>query len=171
MRINVTFRQIERSDELREYIEEKLKKLNKYADGPIDVNVILSSEKFRQVAEVIVSGDGMRAAAKEEQDDIRAAIDLVSDKIEKQLKKYREKLISRRGMQQDITSSTIDEDDESNMSVIKTEKMDSKPMSLEEAVEQFTMTDRSFMAFRNAETNDINVLYWRRDGELGLIEP
>ncbi len=173
MRINVTFRQMETSDNLREYVEQKMKKLEKYCDGPMDVNVVLSVEKFRQAAEVVISGDGIRAAAKEVQEDIRAAIDLVSDKIEKQLKKHREKLLDKRMANQSsrITGPVGPQADETAPTVIRTEKMDTKPMDIEEAVEQFTLSNRDFMAFLNAETNAINVLYWRKDGELGLIEP
>ena len=172
MRINVTFRQMETSDNIREYVEQKMKKLQKYCDGPMDVNVVLSTEKFRQAAEVIISGDGVRAAAKEVQEDIRAAIDLVSDKIEKQLKKHREKLLSKRNSgQPGAAEATRIESDENTPKVIRTEKMDTKPMSLEEAVEQFTLSNKNFMAFMNADTDAINVLYWRKDGELGLIEP
>ncbi len=172
MRINVTFRQIEKSDDLKEYVEQKLKKLEKYCDGPIDVSVILTAEKFRHAAEVVVSADGIRAAAKEVQEDIRAAIDLVSDKIEKQLKKHREKLLDKRTANHSRPIGSVGpQADETVPTVIRTEKMDTKPMDIEEAVEQFTMSNRDFMAFLNAETNAINVIYWRKDGELGLIEP
>ncbi len=172
MRINVTFRQMETSNTLKEYVEQKMKKLQKYSDGPIKVNVVLSVEKFRHAAEVVISGDGIRATAKEVQDDIRPAIDLVSDKIEKQLKKYREKLLSKRNATPEQSKETATPElDEIDVRVIRTEKMDSKPMSLEEAVEQFTLSSKNFLVFRNAETDDINVLYWHKDGELGLIEP
>jgi putative sigma-54 modulation protein len=93
MQINVTFRRLDPSDALREYAENRLQKLKKYADGPMDVNVVLSVEKFRQTAEVVLSGDGIRAAAKEEQNEMRAAIDLVSDKIYRQLRRN-----SKRGL-------------------------------------------------------------------------
>lgn len=171
MRISVTFRQMETSGDLREYVEQKMKKLQKYCYGPMDVTVVLSSEKFRQAAEVIISGDGVRAAAKEVQEDIRAAIDLVSDKIEKQLKKHREKLLSKRGQVQSTSLEMGRMEDENTPKVIRTEKMDTKPMKLEEALEQFTLSNRNFMAFINADTDTVNVLYWRKDGELGLIEP
>ncbi len=176
MQINVTFRRLDPSDALREYAENRLQKLKKYADGPMDVNVVLSVEKFRQTAEVVLSGDGIRAAAKEEQNEMRAAIDLVSDKIYKQLKRYKEKIRSKRGSSSisepalsDISPSP--ETGKEDLGIITTKKMDAKPMAVEEAAAQFQSLNQNFMMFANAETNAINVLYWRMDGTLGLVEP
>jgi len=175
MRIKVTFRHLDHSDELRQYAENRLQKLKKYSDGPVDVNVDLSSEKFRQSAEVIISGDGIRAAAKEEQEDMKAAIDLVSDKIERQLKKYRDKMVSRRKpsslAQAPIKGETAAHADHEDDEIITVEKMDAKPMVVDEAVDQLQILGRQFLPFHNAETNKINVVFWRSDGTLGLIEP
>lgn len=176
MQINVTFRRLDPSDALREYAENRLQKLKKYADGPMDVNVVLSVEKFRQTAEVVLSGDGVRAAAKEEQNEMRAAIDLVSDKIYRQLRRYKEKIRSKRGSSSmpepalsDISPSP--ETGKEDLGIITTKKMDAKPMAVEEAAAQFQSLNQNFMMFTNAETNAINVLYWRMDGTLGLVEP
>ncbi len=176
MQINVTFRRLDPSDALREYAENRLQKLKKYADGPMDVNVVLSVEKFRQTAEVVLSGDGVRAAAKEEQNEMRAAIDLVSDKIYKQLRRYKEKIRSKRGsgsMPEPALSdiSPSPETGKEDLGIITTKKMDAKPMAVEEAAAQFQSLNQNFMMFTNAETNAINVLYWRMDGTLGLVEP
>ncbi len=174
MRINVTFRHLDQSDELRQYAENRLNKLKKYSDGPMDVNVVLSSEKFRHCAEVVISGDGIRAAAKEEQDDMKAAIDLVSDKIERQLKKYRDKQIKRRSHHGPVEEPGAAQNDFAEYEedeIITVEKMNAKPMIVDEAVDQLQILGRQFLPFRNAETNEINVVYWRNDGTLGLIEP
>lgn len=176
MQINVTFRRLDPSDALREYAENRLQKLKKYADGPMDVNVVLSVEKFRQTAEVVLSGDGIRAAAKEEQNEMRAAIDLVSDKIYKQLRRYKEKIRSKRGsgsMPEPALSdiSPSPETGKEDLGIITTKKMDAKPMVVEEAAAQFQSLNQNFMMFTNAETNAINVLYRRMDGTLGLVEP
>jgi putative sigma-54 modulation protein len=176
MQINVTFRRLDPSDTLREYAENRLQKLKKYADGPMDVNVVLSVEKFRQTAEVVISGDGVRAAARKEQNEMRAAIDLVSDKIYKQLKRYKEKIRSKRGsgsMSEPTPSDILPslETGKEDSFVITTKKMDAKPMTVEEAAAQFRSFNQNFMMFANAETNAINVLYWRMDGTLGLVEP
>ena len=176
MQINVTFRRLDPSDALREYAENRLQKLKKYADGPMDVNVVLSVEKFRQTAEVVLSGDGIRAAAKEEQNEMRTAIDLVSDKIYKQLRRYKEKIRSKRGsgsMPEPALSdiSPSPETEKEDWGIITTKKMDAKPMAVEEAAAQFQSLNQNFMMFTNAETNAINVLYRRMDGTLGLVEP
>ncbi len=173
MRITLTYRNVESSDALKEYVEQRLKKLKKYIDGPMDVNVVLSAEKFRKTAEVVMSGDGIRAAAKEVQEDMRAAIDLVSDKIEKQLKRYREKLRSKRTTTQGSQPVSVSpmEAASDEEAVIHAEKMEAKPMSVEEAVAQLQVLDRDFIVFTNADTNQVNVIYWRKDGALGLIEP
>ncbi|MEA1866547.1 MAG: ribosome-associated translation inhibitor RaiA [Thermodesulfobacteriota bacterium] len=176
MQINVTFRRLDPSDALREYAENRLQKLKKYADGPMDVNVVLSVEKFRQTAEVVLSGDGVRAAAKEEQNEMRAAIDLVSDKIYKQLKRYKEKIRSKRGSGSIAEPALLDispspETEKEDLGIITTKKMDAKPMAVEEAAAQFQSLTQNFMMFTNAETNAINVLYRRMDGTLGLVEP
>jgi putative sigma-54 modulation protein len=176
MQINVTFRRLDPSDALREYAENRLQKLKKYADGPMDVNVVLSVEKFRQTAEVVISGDGVRAAAREEQNEMRAAIDLVSDKIYKQLKRYKEKIRSKRGSGSMSESAPLDvslfpETGKEGLRIITTKKIDAKPMTVEEAAAQFQSLNQNFMMFTNAETNAINVLYWRMDATLGLVEP
>lgn len=176
MRINVTFRHLDSSDTLREYAETRLKKLKKYADGPMDVNLVLSVEKFRNTAEVVISGDGVRAAAKEQQNEMHAAIDLVSDKIEKQLKRFREKIRSKRtpGPVLGVTAPEAplsQETEDKEFQVVRTERMDVKPMSVDEATAQLQVLDRDFLVFMNAESSTVNVLYWRNDGTLGLIEP
>lgn len=176
MQINVTFRRLDPSDALREYAENRLQKLKKYADGPMDVNVVLSVEKFRQTAEVVISGDGVRAAAREEQNEMRAAIDLVSDKIYKQLRRYKEKIRSKRGSGSMSEPVPLDlspspETGKEGLYIITTKKMDAKPMTVEEAAAQFRSLNQNFMMFTNAEANAINVLYWRMDGTLGLVEP
>lgn len=176
MRINVTFRHLDASDTLREYVEQRFKKIKKYVDGPMDVDVVLSVEKFRQAVQVMISGDGVRAAAKEEQNEMRAAIDLVSDKVEKQLKKYKEKIRNKRGAAPVSKPSSLEVPqslgiEELDFQVINTEKMPSKPMAVEEAAAQLQVLDQDFMMFTNAETDAVNVLYWRKDGTLGLVEP
>ena len=172
MQLNVTFRHMEPADELKEYVEQRFKKLKKYADSPMKINVVLSVEKFRNSAEVVISGDGIRAAAKEEHQDMKAAIDLVSDKIEKQLKKYREKLVNKRGSEPTApaTPQPAMEGQEADF-LIHVEKIESKPMTVEEAVEQLQLQGSTFFAFLNADTNRVNVVHWRKDGTLGLIEP
>ncbi|NPA94039.1 MAG: ribosome-associated translation inhibitor RaiA [Thermodesulfobacteria bacterium] len=175
MQINVTFRHMEHSNELKDYIQDRFSRLKKYSDSPMNVNVVLTAEKFRKTAEVVITGDGIRAAAKQEHDDLRAAVDLVLDKIERQLKKFREKVKSRRTSAQNVapapplTAQEAEEGDQDQ--VITIQKINPKPMSIEEAADQLQITGKGFLAFINAETNRVNVIYWRKDGGLGLLEP
>ena len=173
MQINVTFRHMDHSEELKDYISDRFTRLKKYSDSPMNVNVVLTAEKFRKTAEVVITGDGIRAAAKQEHDDLRAAIDLVLDKIERQLKKFREKVKNRRGGNQPQTpsaASTASESEDADQ-VIVIQKINTKPMSIEEAADQLQISGKDFLAFINAETNRVNVMYWRKDGGLGLLEP
>ncbi len=176
MQINVTFRHMDHSDELKEYINDRFARLKKYSDAPMNVNVVLTVEKFRKTAEVVITGDGIRAAAKQEHDDLRAAIDLVLDKIERQLKKFREKVKSRRssgqgGGQPSVAYGRESETTDDSDQVILIQKIDPKPMSIEEAADQLQINGKGFLAFINADTNRVNVIYWRKDGGLGLLEP
>lgn len=177
MRINVTFRHLEPADSLRNYAEQRLKKLKKYADGPMDVNVVLSVEKFRHTAEVVVSADGVRATATEQQGDMHSAIDLVSDKIDKQLRRFREKLRNKKGagnkpIGQSVRYEVLAADEgQQGPHVIRAERLEAKPMSVEEAIAQLQLLNQDFFVFTNAEQETVNVLYRRKDGTLGLIEP
>ncbi len=173
MQINVTFRHMDHSEDLKDYINDRFTRLKKYSDSPMNVNVVLTAEKFRKTAEVVITGDGIRAAAKQEHDDLRAAIDLVLDKIERQLKKFREKVKNRRAGNHPQTpspASTASESEDADQ-VIVIQKINTKPMSIEEAADQLQISGKDFLAFINAETNRVNVIYWRKDGGLGLLEP
>ncbi len=173
MQINVTFRHTDHSDELKDYIHDRFSRLKKYSDTPMNVNVVLTAEKFRKSAEVVITGDGIRAAAKQEHDDLRAAIDLVLDKIERQLKKFRDKFKARRHASSAPKQSGSVEpvSAEEAEQVITIKKIDTKPMSIEEAADQLQISGMDFLAFINASTNRVNVIYWRKDGSLGLLEP
>ncbi len=173
MQINVTFRHMDHSEELKDYINDRFARLKKYSDSPMNVNVVLTAEKFRKTAEVVITGDGIRAAAKQEHDDLRAAIDLVLDKIERQLRKFREKVKNRRSgnhAQASTPGSPANEAEEPDQ-VIVIQKINTKPMSIEEAADQLQINGKGFLAFVNADTNRVNVIYWRKDGGLGLLEP
>ena len=171
MEINVTFRHMEQSDSIKKYAEEKVSKINKYIDFPIDAHIVLAVEKFRQLADVTLNANGTTIKAVEETEDMYSSIDQVMDKIEKQIKKYMSKGRSRRA---DV-DKTGGQDDSFDMSMddptIEVEKMEAKPMDAEEAAMQFSMSNQEFMVFRNPRSNDINVIYRRKDGNLGLIEP
>jgi len=139
--------------------------------------VVLRVEKFRHIAEVLILANGMRVNGREETDDMYSAIDLVADTIEGQVRKGKDKSRRRKPVNtgKDLTTpvdvpvaaATV-EDKESR--VIRAEQIHAKPMDVDEAVMQLNLSNGEFMVFTNRVTNQINVLYHRKDGHYGLIE-
>jgi len=181
MQINVVFRHMDHSDALKEYAVEKLSKIKKYLDGPLDVNVVLSVEKIRHIAEVKFNFNGFMVKGKEEADDMYAAIDLVANKISRQIKRYKERLRRKKGahgidkrrqtsMPVDVVSVDPERDDVTPEVIRKTNFL-VKPMSLDEAVMQLDLMNNQFYVFRDESTDRINVVYRRDDGHYGLIDP
>ncbi len=174
MMITVTFRRMEPSESLRTYAEEKLSKIKKYLDSPMEAHVVLEVEKFRHMADVTVNVDGTRIKAYEETEDLYSAIDMVMDKIENQVKKHRSRLRERRADnikgEKALASEAAAEGmpDEPTISV---EKLVAKPMDPEEAAMQLSASRQDFLVFRNSRSREINVIYKRKDGNIGLIEP
>ena len=173
MDIAVTFRRTEPMESLKNYAEEKVGKLKKYLDTPAEAHVVLSVEKFRHQADVTLDVNGTRIKAVEETGDMYSAIDQVMDKVEAQLKRHLSKIRDHR------PESSREEGGESELAaergtdelVIEIERMDAKPMDPEEAAMQLSLSKKGFLVFRNAKTNEINVIYKRSDLNLGLIEP
>lgn len=177
MDITVTFRHTEPIDSLKAYAEEKISKIDRYLDFPTEAHIVLAVEKFRHMADVTLSLNGTMIKGVEETEDMYSAIDQVMDKIEKQVKRYRSKIRTRRPENRKNEGSlSIEEDEEIINQVleepsIEIEKMDAKPMDPEEAAMQLTMSSQDFLIFRNSGSLEINVIYRRRDGNLGLVEP
>ena len=177
MEITVTFRHIEPTDALKEYVEEKILKIDKYFDFPAEAHIVLAVEKFRRMADITLSVNGTIIKAVEETEDMYSAIDQVMDKIEKQVKRYREKTRKRRSENRKGEASLNMEEPEENLGhgigepEIEVEKMVAKPMDPEEAAMQFNLSQQEFLVFRNSRSREINVIYRRKDGNLRLIEP
>jgi putative sigma-54 modulation protein len=136
---------------------------------------VLTVEKFRHQADITLSVNGTRIKAFEETGDMYSAIDQVMDKVEKQLKRHLSKIRDRRsegGRQEGLVEEGAGEaPSPEEEPIIEVEKLEAKPMDPEEAAMQLGFSNQEFMVFRNAKTNEINVLYRRKDGNLGLIEP
>ncbi len=177
MDITVTFRHTEPTESLKAYAEEKVSKINKYLDSPAEAYIVLSVEKFRHQADVSISINGTWVKGVEETGDMYSAIDQVMDKIEKQVKRHISKIRGRRSENLKSEHGPVSEDaDEATAltqeePVIEIEKMIAKPMDLEEAAMQLNLSKQDFLVFRNARSREINVIYKRGDGNLGLIEP
>lgn len=174
MEITVTFRHIDASDSLKAYAEEKVSKMDKYFDFPIEAHIVLAVEKFRRSADVTLNMNGTVIKGVVETEDMYSAIDQVIDKIEKQVKRYRDKLRDRRtDARKPGTGSGAGETEEAGSEEprIEIEKIVAKPMDPEEAAMQIDLSQQDFLVFRNSRSREINVIYKRKDGNLGLIEP
>ncbi len=174
MQTSVTFKNLDPSDHLKSYVSEKLNRLDKFLYNPAEANVVLSVEKFRHIAEINIIGDRLNINGKEETEDMYSAIDMTLDKIEKQIKKSKQKVRERRaGKGRNKTPSpgeamSLDEEVEPQV-VVK--NIDYKPMDADEAIMQMELIDNNFLVFTNAHSGQVNVLYRRKDGNFGLIQP
>lgn len=179
MQVTMTFRHMEQSDALKAYAEEKLERVTKYIDSPINVQVYFSVEKkIRHIVEIVINSKGISTKASEATHDMYASIDAVIDKIERQLVRYKEKIKAHKpngdehGRQLSKKIFEADSIESSTGSVvIKTSTETVKPMSVEEAVMQMDLLHKDFIVFTDADSSEINVLYRRKDGNYGLIEP
>ncbi|MBL7180850.1 MAG: ribosome-associated translation inhibitor RaiA [Pseudomonadota bacterium] len=177
MQTSVTFKNLDPSEHLKAYVGEKLNRLDKYLYNPAEANVVLSVEKFRHMAEISIIGDRLNINGKEETGDMYAAIDMVLDKLEKQIKKNKQKNRERRSGSKskaiyfiDIGKDTQDLDEEP-AGRIMVSNIEYKPMDVEEAVMQLDLVGDNFLVFTNARTDRVNVVYRRKDGHYGLIQP
>lgn len=174
MRITITGRNIELTKGLKDAVEEKLGKLEKYFTPDTDVFVTLSVEKERQKIEVTIPIKGHIIRSEQVSNDMYVSIDLVEEVIERQLKKYRTKLISKKmnvaeSFQADFVEAEDAEDEE--VKIVRTKRFGMKPMYPEDACIQMELTGHDFFVFRNAETDEVNVVYKRKGSTYGLIEP
>ena len=179
--IQVTGRHVNVSDSMKEYAIKKVEGLHLDYPKIIEAQVILNVEKYRHIAEVVLHcANHITIEASTETTDMYASLDQVMDKIAQQMRKYKTKIMRqhrpRRGEVQHVEEQVLsiegfDEKEESEPSVIQTEKYPVKPMYVDEAVLQLEMSSRQFVVFQNAKSNKVNVLYRRKDSGFGLIEP
>lgn len=178
MQITTTFRHMESSEPLKAYAQEKLDKVQKYIDEPIVAQVFLTVEKIRHIAEITITARGITIKASEETNDMYAALDAVTDKIERQLRRYKERIkahkpgndsTDRRVKKTILAAESIEQSQEPV--IIRSNTFSIKPMSVEEAVMQMDLLNKDFLVFTDSSTEDINVIYRRKDGNFGLIEP
>ena len=175
MQTSVTFKNLDPSENLKTYVSEKLDRLDRYLDNPAEANVVLTVEKFRHIAEINLSGDRLSINGKDETNDMYSAIDMALDKLEKQIKKTKEKIKERRSGGNYKTKDISDEDtivyEDERIGQIRIKNIEYKPMDIEEAVMQMDLVNNNFLVFTNARTDQINVIYRRKDGHYGLIQP
>ncbi|HHX51494.1 MAG TPA: ribosome-associated translation inhibitor RaiA [Clostridia bacterium] len=172
MRITVKGKNIQVTNALRQQAEKKLGKLDKYLGKDTAAVVTFSVERDRHVVEVTIHLNGYILRGEEATDDMYASIDLVIEKLEKQIDKYKTKLAKKLRNQslRDLVAEGVPAAEEEPR-VLRTKRFAIKPMDVEEAIMQMNMLGHSFFVFSNAETEEVNVVYRRKDGNYGLIEP
>lgn len=175
MRYTITGRNIELTAGLKAAVEERLNKLEKYFTPETEVDVTLSVEKDRQKVEVTIPNKGHVIRSEQVSSDMYVSISLVEEAIDKQLKKYRTKMISKKMAAAENFKQSyfedVDEDEEEDIKIVRTKKIDRKPMYPEDACLEMELTGHDFFVFVNAETDEINVVYKRKGNTYGLIEP
>ena len=173
MRFTITGRNIEVTQGLREAVEDKLGKLDRFFAPATEAVVRLSVQKDIQKIEVTIPVKGHIIRAEESSSDMYVSIDLVEEILERQLKKYKNKLIDKKQSAPSFSEAFLQEDAsaEEEIQIVKSKKFAVKPMDPEEACVQMELLGHSFYVFCNAETDQVNVVYRRKGGTYGLIEP
>lgn len=174
MRITISGKNIDITEGLRTAVEEKLSKLDKYFTQDTDAYVTMSVEKSRQKIEVTIPVKGNIIRSEQVSSDMYVSIDLVEEVIERQLRKYRKKLVSQKQNASDNFQKHFIEDEfeqEDEIKIVRAKKFDMKPMYPEDACVQMELLGHAFYVFLNAETDEVNVVYKRKGDTYGLIEP
>lgn len=170
MKLNIKGRNIEVTDALRHYIEKRIGKFSKFLTELSEIIVTVSTEKFTHKIDVLLKVNGHLIQAEGKTEDLYSAVDQVVEKLEKQILKYKEKIQSKNKKESSKFSSAVSVA-ETAKRIVKYKKFDLRPMTPEEAVDQMELLDKDFFIFVNSFSGDINVVYKRKDGNFGLIEP
>lgn len=172
MNINIRGDKIEVTDSIKNYVKDKLERLEKYFEEPskLDAHILIRVRNGNQIIEVTIPTGKYTLRAEEKNEDLYAAIDLVIDVLERQIRKNKTKLNKRRG-QESIGFAFVPEDDEDDevSSIVKRKTIDTKPMGEEEAMLQMELLGHDFFVFKNVDEECISVLYRRKDGNYGII--
>ena len=173
MRFTIVGKNIDVTPGLRTAVEEKIGKLEKYFTPDTEVHVPLSVEKDRHKIEVTIPVKGNIIRSEQVSNDMYVSVDLVEEIIEKQMKKYKNKIIDRSQGAGSFQKEYVEQDysDEGEIKIVRTKRFGFKPMYPEDACVQMELLGHTFYVFRNAETDEVNVVYKRRGNTYGLIEP
>lgn len=174
MKLNFTGKNMEITEALKDVTSRKLKKLDKYFQSDVEGNVVYSVERNWKIFEVTINLPGTILRVEEASDDMYTSIDKAVDVLERQIRKYKTKLQRKQQTGETIRFENVmplEEDGEDKPKIVKTKRFGMKPMSAEEAVLQMELLGHSFFVFMNAESDEVSVVYKRKDGNYGLIEP
>ncbi len=173
MRFTISGKNLEVTDSMKKAVTEKLGKLERYFTPETPINVTMSVEKERQKIEVTIPLKGNVIRSEQVSNDMYVSIDLVEEVIERQLRRYKQKLIDTHRDGGSFKKEFIEKESEpaEEIRIVRTKRFDIKPMYPEDACVQMELLGHSFFVFRNAETDETNVVYKRKGGTYGLIEP
>jgi putative sigma-54 modulation protein len=172
MQTDITFKNIDSSDALKDYAFKRLSKMDKYIDRTAEAHVVLSVEKRRHKADVTLTADGAVINAVEITEDLYSAIDMVMDKLERQIKKHKEKLKAKKAQSKTAgapAASPVSRKAKPRLIYEKNYAVNA--MSVEEALEVMEDAPERFVIFQNTESKQLNLIYKRADGKLALVEP
>lgn len=171
MLLNIRGDKIEVTDSIKNYIEEKLKRLDKYFETPEDLkaNIVVRTRGIDQIIEVTIPIKKAILRAEETNKDLYAAIDKVTDKLERSIRKNKTKIKRRKVENMDVFLD-FEVEEEEEQKIVKRKQINNKPMSEEEAILQMDLLDHDFFIFQNTETNNMSVIYKRKDNSYGIIE-
>ncbi len=172
MKYNIRGNKLEVTDAIDDYIRSKLSKVEKYLDDNdvVEAKVLISAKGKDQKVEVTIWSGKYNIRAEVTNDDLYSAIDLVVDKLERQFKKYKGKISSKRQPQEEVMPEIDDLFEEEEQKIVRRKEVFLKPIDEEEAITQMELLGHSFFVFKNVDTNKINVVYKRNDGDYGVIE-
>ena len=175
MKFIIRGQKLEVTESIKSYIEEKIGKLDKYFENPeeLTATVVVRVRGKEQIVEVTVPSKKVILRAEESNEDLYASIDLVSDKLERQIRKNKTKIRSKKSKanyESFIVDFEVEKEEENENLIVKRKELDTKPMSEEEAVLQMELVGHPFFIFKKATTDNISVVYKRKDGNYGIID-
>jgi putative sigma-54 modulation protein len=177
MQVNITFRHLESTEALKTHARDKVEHIQRYVDRPSEAHVVLYVESLEHHADINLKAGPFLLRGRAKSNDMYASIDAAAEKIERQLKKHKEKLKNHKVVERqnghapvDVRHEVLSVERAPSDRVVKSSTFKAKPMSLDEAILQLDLLNSQFFVFQNAKDNAINVVYRRDDGNLGLIE-
>jgi putative sigma-54 modulation protein len=178
MQTSVTFRHMDPSEPLKQHVLSKLERIRKFFPDPIRAQIVLSLERYRHKADIIITlHNGLAIKGKELTEDMYSAIDMVMEKIERQVRRYKDRIDSHRPapgpevlVHYEVMEPVEAQAKSPEYKVVKSSRFFARPLSIDEAVMQMNLLGNEFLVFTNAESRDVNVVYKRSDGNYGLIE-
>ena len=175
MKFNIHGKKLDVTESIKNYIEEKIGRLDKYFENPdnITATVLIKLRGNEQVVEATINANKFMLRAEESHKDLYASIDKVSDKIERQIRKNKTRMskkVNKDLVKDFVLDFEVPEEEENDNVIVKRKVIENKPMSEDEAILQMELIGHEFFAFKNVDTGDVNIIYKRKDGDYGIME-